>query len=765
MQPSDDQFVLKIKGMSCQGCVRNATAAIQSVPNVASARVTLDPAQAAITWSPNTTPDPEAVRASIRNAGFEPITPNSHLPTPNSGPTWAQTVILGSTVTAILMLGEWVLRLAHESWFQHAAFVLSGIVQTICGARFYAGAWRQLKIGSSNMDTLVSLGSTTAFAFSTWGLLTNWNGHLYFMESAAIISLVSLGHYIESRVSSRAEGALNSLLKLTPETALKRDIDGTEHPLPVAALQPTNEVILKPGDKIPVDGIVEEGESAVEESMLTGESKPVEKQPGARLFAGTINLDGQLVMQVTATGEATALAQIIKIVERAQSSRANIQRIGDRVSNVFVPIVILIALATALWWGLAYDHALQTATTVLPFLNPSNFPTSPLEAAFIHLAGVLIIACPCAMGLATPAAILAGVNAAARRGILIRDGSALEKSGTINTVIFDKTGTLTEGRFTVENTTIHNKQFSPPAIHTLILALTKKSNHPISRALHLAAHLSPVAANVSSLTPKPQAQIPVPAPTEWREHRGQGIEANIDDHTYRLGSINWLQEHIDNEGLRSGEATQGSSEQNRRSVYLQSTTVGLLKNGDLIATFTLRDQLKPIAKDVISQLRATDLTPVMISGDNHATALAIANEAGITEANVHAEVLPDQKAKLIETLQRQGHRAAFVGDGINDAPALEQADLGIAVTQASDVAKKSADIILLNSDIQAIPAAIDLAQATLRTIKQNLFWAFFYNCAAIPLAVLGLVSPVICAAAMGFSDLIVIGNALRLLRR
>ena len=761
MRQTDEQLVLEIKGMTCQGCVRNATNAIQSVPSVATARVTRDPAQATITW--NTSADPDAAIAAIKSAGFEATLPNSDLPTPISEfPTWAQTVVLGSAVTALLMLGEWVFRLAHESWFQHSAFILSGIVQIICGARFYAGAWRQLKRGSSNMDTLVSLGSTTAFAFSTWGLLTGWNGHLYFMESAAIISLVSLGHYIESRVSSHAEGALNSLLKLTPETALKRDIDGTEHSVPVADLQPAHEVVLKPGDQIPVDGVVEEGESTVDESMLTGESKPVEKHPGERLFAGTINLDGQLVMQVTATGEATALAQIIKVVERAQNSRANIQRIGDRVSNVFVPIVILIAVATALWWGFAYDHALRTATTILPFLTPADFPGSALEAAFIHLAGVLIIACPCAMGLATPAAIMAGVNAAARRGILIRDGRALEKSGTINTVIFDKTGTLTKGRFTVENTTIHNEQFSPDEINSLAATLTAKSNHPISRALHLAAHPSPVAANVSSLTPKPQAQVPIPAPTEWREHRGHGIEATIDDHTYRLGSINWLEQHTDNGGHRSVVA---DSQQNRRSGSLQSTTVGLLMNGDLIATFTLRDQLKPVAKEVISNLNANGLTPVMISGDNCETALAIAQEAGIPESNVHAEVLPDQKAKLIESLQAEGHRAAFVGDGINDAPALEQADLGIAVTRASDVAKKSADIILLNSDIQAIPAAIDLAQATLRTIKQNLFWAFFYNCAAIPLAVLGLVSPVICAAAMGLSDLIVIGNALRLLRR
>ena len=756
MRQTDRQLVLEIDGMSCQGCVRNATAAIQSVPAVESVKVTLDPGRAVVEWKAGASPAPDAVRESINKTGFAARLPEVDRPMANAGLSWGQTVVLGSVVMVVLMMGEWILRLAHESWFQHLAFVLSGVVQILCGARFYAGAWRQLKQGSSNMDTLVSLGSTTAFAFSTWGFLTGWSGHLYFMESAAIISLVSLGHYIENRVSMRAEDALNSLLKLTPETALKRDIGGTEHAVPVVELQPANEVILKPGDKIPVDGVVVEGGSSVDESMLTGESKPVEKGEGDKLFAGTINLDGQLIMQVTATGEGTALAQIIKVVERAQNSRADIQRIGDRVSSVFVPIVIAIALVTALWWGFAYDHAMRTATTILPFLSPSHFPASPLEAAFIHLAGVLIIACPCAMGLATPAAIMAGVNAAARRGILIRDGGALEKSGKIDTVIFDKTGTLTEGRFTLEESKILDSQIGSGELKSVMSGLTSKSLHPVSQALHAAF----------------ESDNPLPF-EEWREHRGKGIEASDGGIVYRLGSMNWLEKFIGNGGHRSADAASESEGRNRRSVRqaqdecgsLQSSTVGLFKDGELIATFALRDQLKPVASQVISKLRSTGLAPVMISGDNRETALAIAEEAGLAESEVHAEILPDQKAKLVETLQEKGSRAAFVGDGINDAPALEQADLGIAVTRASDIAKKSSDIILLNSDIQAIPTAIDLAQATLRTIKQNLFWAFFYNCAAIPLAVLGLVSPVICAAAMGFSDLIVIGNALRLLRR
>ena len=404
-----------------------------------------------------------------------------------------------------------------------------------------------------------------------------------------------------------------------------------------------------------------------------------------------------------------------------------------------MPIVLLIALGTALWWGLAYKSALRTTTALLPFVPAGHFPASPLEAAVIHFAGVLIIACPCAMGLATPAAIMAGVNAAARRGILIRDGIALEKSGQLTAVIFDKTGTLTDGKLSV--TDFNPVSRNANQTQSLARALTEHSNHPISQAVR--DHCEGAASI---------------ALENWRELRGHGLEAAVDQSPVRLGSLNWL--HESNVQIPANQETAIQHAQGNGA-----TVIGLARDRELLALIHLRDQLKPAAPRVVDPLVRHDLKPIMISGDQVATARAIGRSAGFAEADIHGEIKPEDKARLTADLQREGHHVAFVGDGINDAPALEQADLGIAVARASDVARESADIILLRSDIAAIPHAIDLAQATLRTIRQNLFWAFFYNAAAIPLAVLGIVSPVVCAAAMGLSDLVVIGNALRLLRR
>lgn len=747
MQDSQTNRILEVKGMTCPACAHKVTEAIQTVPGVVNIHVAVSEATASFTVQ--SVAATEQVVTAIREAGYRVSLPETDQPALSSRNSWKLTVVVGSIVTAALMAGEWALGLGGEAWFQYAAFGLSGIVQFFCGARFYVGAWTQLKRGASNMDTLVALGSTTAFAFSAWGLFSAWEGHLYFLESAAIITLVSLGHYIESRVAARAESSLNALLNLAPEKALRRAIDGSEEEVAVSELNLTHEVILKPGDKIPVDGKVIEGMGSVDESMLTGESLPQTKQTEDEVFAGTINLDGQLVIQVIAAGRSTALARIIEIVQRAQNSRAGIQRIGDRVSSVFVPIVISIAILTALWWGLAYDSALQTATTILPFLKPEHFPASPLEAAFVHLAGVLIIACPCAMGLATPAAIMAGVNAAARRGILIRDGEALEKTGTLTTIVFDKTGTLTSGRLEVD------ADASVPSENKLAaLRLTKRSRHPISRALF--RHFSS-----GTQVPEEECQNPdeTRRPTDmqnWKEVRGRGIEADIGYCKYRLGSISWLRE--------CGVKIDAEAEIKRLQAA-NLTVVGLASDDQLLQLFALRDRLRLAVPTIMRTLREQNLQPAMITGDNRVIADAIADEAGIESAHVHAGVRPEGKARLIAELQETGQRIAFVGDGINDAPALEQADLGIAVASASDVARESADIILLKTDIETIPQAIDLSQATLRTIKQNLFWAFFYNAAAIPIAVMGLVSPIICAAAMGFSDLIVIGNSLRLLRR
>ena len=772
--PSPATTELHVDGMTCNNCARKVTDAAQKVAGVHSVSVNVQTAHASVRWNAGAEKNVAAVLHSISQAGYG-ATEVSGAGEPSRS-RWQWNLIVGLGVTGALMAGEWIFGLATTPWFRWLSFALASGVQIYCGAQFYSGAWRQLKVGQSNMDTLVALGSTTAFGYSAWAMLAGFGGHVYFMEAAAIISLISLGHWLESRVSEKASGALKSLLNLAPQTARKivtaagvrpkpaqetsfdlRNVKfeagksvaipaATEEiEIPVAELQAGDRVALRPGDRVPVDGTVLEGESAVDEAMLTGESMPAEKKSGSELFTGTVNLNSRLVMRVTATGEATALARIVATVQRAQTSRADIQRLGDRISNVFVPIIVVIALGSGLWWGLAPESANRAHEFLARFFWHSHAPVG-VAAGFIIAASILIIACPCAMGLATPAAIMAAANAAARRGILIRDGVALEKAGKITAVVFDKTGTLTIGKPEVAEIW-QSGESSPPALQ-LAAALARNSTHPVSHA---------VAAYGKSAAGKQQAAEV--ATEEWREIRGSGTEAKLSSNQeqaiVRLGSVRWLREcGVD---LAQGEKFIASwSAQG-------ATVVGLTRETILLALFAVSDAVKPGAARVVAQLQRQNLKIYLLTGDNPQTAAAIAQQAGIAAKNVFAEVRPEQKAEFVKKLQ-QTERVAFVGDGINDAPALTQADLGIAVSRASDIAREAADIILLKSEIEAVPEALNLARATLRIIKQNLFWAFFYNALGVPLAALGFVSPIFCAGAMAFSDFIVIGNALRLLR-
>src|SRR4051812_30265606 len=425
---------LRVKGMSCGNCARHVTDAIQGVAGVQSAAVTLDQNRAIVRWEENGPAQIAAVIGAVEQAGYEAaeINPAAHDHAHDHAEQrlagWQLNLWIGVLATIPLMLGEGVFELGTRSWFQWASFFLGAIVQVFSGVQFYQGAWRQLKVGNSNMDTLVALGSTTAFAYSVWALLSGAGGHLYFMEAAAIISVVSFGHWLESRVSARASSALQKLLQLSPDKARRVREDGQEEEVPVAVLTIGDDVALRPGDRIPTDGKIVVGESSLDEAMLTGESVPVDKKTGDQVYAGTVNLNGRLIIQVTATGQETALAHIVQAVQRAQSSRAEIQRLADKVSSVFVPIVVFIALAAGLWWGVAPDSAKELHHWLGQFLWPAHPPVGG-AAGFIIAASVLIIACPCAMGLATPAAIMAASNAAAQRGILIRDGVALEQAG------------------------------------------------------------------------------------------------------------------------------------------------------------------------------------------------------------------------------------------------------------------------------------------------------------------------------------------------
>jgi Cu+-exporting ATPase len=735
-----------VQGMTCSGCARHVVEAVQSVPGVAMATVDLEKRQAAIRWQSGRVPDLAAVFQAIRQAGYEP---QPQAPT-KAGTTWSPlagwefNVLVGAILTVPLFVLEWGFGVSLERWYHWLAFALVLPIQTLCGARFYRGAWNQLKVGSANMDALVVLGSTTAFVYSAWALFARWPGHLFFMESASIITLISLGHWVEAKVSARANRSLRALLTLSPPTARVLDSQGVEVERALSELKIGDQVVIKPGDRVPIDGEVLDGASAVDESMLTGESSPVSKIKGSPIYGGTSNLHGWLLSRVTAIGEATALAQIITVVQRAQNSRANIQRLGDRISSVFVPVVVLVALAVGCWWALTPESAHTVGSWLVPVLGSGHYRMTPLASAVYHAAAVLIVACPCAMGLATPVAIMAGANVAAERGILIRDGIALEKSGRITSVLFDKTGTLTEGKMNlVASTDFLTSQDQAIGFHKLVATLAKPSLHPLSQAL---ATLS---------------QVTLPT-ISWEEVRGAGVQARLKSETslaaglVRLGSLTWLRQlGVD---LQTGKpfvekwSIQGA------------TLVGLAADRRLLGLLALHDTVKADARSVVDRLKNQGKRIYLVTGDNRRTALAIGQQVGIVESEVFAEVRPEDKAALVERLQKRGERIAFIGDGINDAPALEQADLGIAVARASDVAREAADIILLNSGIQAIPEALQLAQATLRTIQQNLFWAFFYNICAIPLAALGFLSPILSAAAMGASDLIVIGNALRLRR-
>lgn len=739
---------LAVTGMNCAGCARHVTEALQSVPGVAAAQVSLAEGRARVRWKEGAAGPGATLVAAVHDAGYEatvlPDTASeadalkakhSHNHAADEG--WRRSVWLGIACTLPLMMGEWIFGWGDAGWFRWVGLVLASPVQVFSGARFYRGAWRQLKMGSSNMDTLVALGSTAAFGFSVWQLFSHRAGHCYFMEAAAIITLISLGHWMEARASAHAEKSLRALFQLAPPMARRRNADGSETDIPVSQLQAGEAVVLRPGDRIPADGTVKHGAGSVDEAMLTGESVPADKQEGAMLYAGTINLNGQMLMNVTGAGEATAVARIIAAVQRAQNSRADIQRLADRVSNVFVPIVVGVALATAVWWGFFPEMAQSVHAALARFLWEGPAPVAGVAAAVVSAVAVLVVACPCAMGLATPIAIMAGANAGARRGILIRDGVALEKAGRLTTIVFDKTGTLTQGRPIVAGFDVFQDGMRKTA-GPLAAALARGSKHPLSRAI---AALSP---DESSFR-------------QWREIPGGGLEGRLaDEAIVRLGSLAWLE--------RLGVVVSAAREAADRWMNEGATVVGLSIDANLAALIALRDAPKTGAPDVVARFRKQGLKMRLITGDSARTSHAVARQLGIPPAEVFAETRPEQKAALVRQLQESGERVAFVGDGINDAAALEQADLGIAVSRASDIAGEAADIVLLQSDIHVIPEAVDLARATLHTVKQNLFWAFFYNAAAIPLAALGFISPIVCAAAMGFSDLVVIGNALRLNR-
>lgn len=770
---------LRIEGMDCGNCARSVTEALQSVPGVSRAVVDLRAAGARTYWLPGQAVEPMRLIRAVEQAGYRARLPDPAAPSggsvPGSAPEpqnqpsnpWVTALWLGGPATVLLLAGDWIAGWGMHRGFQTLALILATVVQAAVGWRFYRGAWRQARVGRSNMDTLVSLGSSTAYVWSLWLFFTQPHAHLFFAESVSILTLISLGHALEARMGAKAGDALKALMALAPATARRLDSGGREAEVPVTQLRLGERLRIRPGDQVPVDAVVLEGESSADESLLTGEAMPVRKAAGSVLLAGSTNVEGSLVVRVDATGEQTGLARIAAVVERAQSSRASIQRLADRVSSVFVPVVVLIAVGAAAAWVASPDTLRQWQSAVSPLLWHPQASVSPWSDAIAAFCSVLIVACPCAMGLATPVALMAGINAAARRGILIRDAVALEKTGRLSALAFDKTGTLTAGQPTVtrwKDQRPESEQAVPlPALASL---LAERSQHPMARAVVATARAPRDRGRESESIPGAESgtepQPKLPALVSWREWRGQGIEATASGgdpgHPLRLGSLRWMRS--------LGVSLSAEVEAWLRQAAESGQSVLLLAEGTtLLGALQIGDSVRQDSPEVIRRLEAQGLETWLISGDTEPTCRAVARAVGIPQERVRAECRPEDKVRILGEIRSRGRRVAFVGDGINDSPALAAADLGVAVARASDVAREAADLVLLRPDLGAVVEALDLSTRTLKTLRQNLFWAFFYNAAAVPLAALGFLSPVVCALTMGLSDIVVIGNALRLRNR
>lgn len=702
---------IAIGGMTCASCSSRVERALRKVPGVQDAAVNLATESARITYQGDVQM-PSILRRAVRNAGYEVRTESANGTTKTEAPLAGfMPVAAGIALSIPLlipMLGDWLG--AHwmlPAWLQ---FVLATPVQFILGARFYKAGWHAARALSGNMDLLVSIGTTAGWALSVWLWLTAPEGamvHLYFESSAIVITLVLLGKWLEARAKRQTTSAIRALHALRPDVAHWLGRDG-EVDVPVADVLVGDKVLVKPGERFPVDGRLSEGQTQVDESMLTGEALPVQKNVGDALTGGSINGEGRVVLTVTAVGVDTVLAHIIRLVEDAQAAKAPIQRMVDKVSAVFVPVVLLVALATlAGWW-----------------LTGHSF-----EAALIHAVTVLVIACPCALGLATPAAIMAGTGVAAQHGILIKDAQALELAHKVDVIVFDKTGTLTVGQPRLANTV------APEALYQAA-TLQTGSEHPLARAVLAAA--------------KEQA-IALAMPTELKAVAGRGVEGVVDGQRLFMGSLRWMEELGIQVSTPEGVAS----------------TVSALSDGSrLIALFLFADAPKKEAAHALLALRQGGIKLVMLSGDNRAAAHAMALQLGLNPeaGEVVADVLPGDKAAVIAQLKTGGHVVAMVGDGVNDAPALAAADVGLAMGTGTDVAMHAAGITLMRGNLALVAAALDISKRTVAKIRQNLFWAFVYNVAGIPLAALGFLNPVVAGAAMAMSSVSVMTNALLLKR-
>ncbi len=712
---------LAIDGMTCASCVGRVERALLKVPGVRSAAVNLASERAHVeVLGP---PDPAALIQAVEAAGYHATASSERRPAADAErrlqrERWA--VIAGLLLAAPLVLpmfGElfgqhWML----PAWIQ---FLLATPVQFVLGARFYVAGWKAVRAGAGNMDLLVAIGTSAGYGLSLyqwWATPAGQMPHLYFEASAVVIALVLLGKYLESRAKRQTSAAIRALEALRPDRAT-RVVEGREEDVAIAALRLDDLVLVKPGERFPVDGEVVEGESQADEALISGESLPVNKAPGDRITGGAINGEGRLLVRTTALGGETVLARIIRLVEDAQAAKAPIQKLVDKVSQVFVPAVLVIAVFTLIGWLLT---------------------GAPAEVALINAVAVLVIACPCALGLATPAAIMAGTGVAARHGILIKDAEALEVAHAVNAVAFDKTGTLTSGKPQIIH--LHALEGDEASLLRLAGALQRGSEHPLARAVLERCEADGVA---------------VPDVQKSQALSGRGIAGTLDGRQLALGNRRMLDEF----GLQPGELLDTAQRWEAEGRTL-SWLVESAPQPRVLGLFAFGDSLKDGAAAAIAALDARHIRSHLITGDNRGSARVVAEALHIDD--VHAEVLPADKAATVAALKKGGAVVAMVGDGINDAPALAAADVGIAMGGGTDVAMHAAGITLMRGDPRLVPAALEIARRTYRKIQQNLFWAFIYNLVGIPLAAFGFLSPVVAGAAMALSSVSVVSNALLL---
>ncbi len=738
---------LPVSGMSCVGCAKSIEASLSAQTGVHSASVSFPNESVSVTFDPAIA-SRDAVIQTIRRSGFQVVQATAGQSLSEAAATSRQSeitaqwrrLIIGAVLTIPLFVlsmgrdfGLWGVW-AHATWVNVLMFALATPVQFYVGWPYYTAAIGSLRRRFANMDVLVSLGSSAAYFYSVWVMISlamgsrTWGDHVYFETSATIIVLILLGRIIERRAHGRTGAAIESLLGLQAKTANVRR-DGEWVATNLDDLVVGDQVIVRPGEKIPVDGVVIDGDSSVDESMLTGESVPVEKAVGSEVVGATINGRGLLTVRATKLGDQSALARIIRQVEQAQATKAPIQQLADRITNVFVPIVLAIAALTFGVWYFAIGDGNQ---------------------AILRMIAVLIISCPCAMGLATPLAVMVGMGRGAENGILFKSSESLQRAGDLTHVVFDKTGTITQGRLKVTDVKVIGDG-DPDEMLRLAGSLEQGSQHPLAQAVVDEAR---------------RRNLDLNPPSEFLATTGRGVSGRIDASTIEVGNAAWMRQ----QGIATDWYRQAAAELQQHA----KTVMWVARDRQVLGLIAVADSIKPGAAAAVDRLWRMNLRCQMISGDNHDVAAAIARQVGIQE--FQAETLPADKSQRVTELQSSGQVVAMVGDGINDAPALATADIGIAIGAGTDVAIQSADLTILGEDLDLVPRAIRLSQATMRNIKQNLFWAFAYNVLLIPIAAgvlavfpslplpLRQLHPILAALAMVLSDFVIVVNALRLRR-